>query len=48
MCHMLINFKLYLIVQGEALGGSVKGLMEPLQAVGNKGNAGLGWDHSRR
>lgn len=34
--------------EGEALGSSVKGLMEPLQAVGNKGNAGLGWDHSRR
>ncbi|XP_074375914.1 uncharacterized protein LOC141717649 isoform X2 [Apium graveolens] len=33
--------------EGEALGSSVKGLTEPLQAVGNKGNAGLGWDHSR-
>lgn len=34
--------------QGEALGSSTKGLVEPLKAVGNKGNAGLGWDNSRR
>ncbi|XP_058194118.1 uncharacterized protein LOC131310885 isoform X1 [Rhododendron vialii] len=34
--------------EGEALGSSTKGLVEPLKAVGNKGNAGLGWDHSRR
>ncbi|CAL5372719.1 unnamed protein product [Camellia sinensis] len=34
--------------EGEALGSSSKGLLEPLQAVGNKGNAGLGWDHGRR
>ncbi|GMP33824.1 hypothetical protein CsSME_00006972 [Camellia sinensis var. sinensis] len=34
--------------EGEALGSSSKGLLEPLQAVGNKGNAGLGWDHDRR
>ncbi|GFZ07836.1 D111/G-patch domain-containing protein [Actinidia rufa] len=34
--------------EGEALGSSSKGLIEPLQAVGNKGNAGLGWDQSRR
>lgn len=34
-------------LEGEALGNSVKGLTEPLQAVGNKGGAGLGWDHSR-
>ncbi|XP_059657928.1 uncharacterized protein LOC132304329 [Cornus florida] len=34
--------------EGEALGNSTKGLTEPLQAVGNKGNAGLGWDQSRR
>ncbi|XP_017253802.1 uncharacterized protein LOC108223863 isoform X2 [Daucus carota subsp. sativus] len=34
--------------EGEALGNSGKGLIEPLQAVGNKGNAGLGWDHGRR
>ncbi|XP_057951770.1 uncharacterized protein LOC131146296 [Malania oleifera] len=29
--------------EGEALGKTSKGLLEPLQAVGNKGNAGLGW-----
>ncbi|KAA8542269.1 hypothetical protein F0562_023595 [Nyssa sinensis] len=34
--------------EGEALGSSMKGLTEPLQAVGNKGNAGLGWDQSKR
>lgn len=34
--------------EGEALGSSMKGLTEPLQAVGNKGNAGLGWDHRRK
>ncbi|KAI8529061.1 hypothetical protein RHMOL_Rhmol12G0196300 [Rhododendron molle] len=34
--------------EGEALGSSTKGMVEPLKAVGNKGNAGLGWDHSRR
>ncbi|XP_010251134.1 PREDICTED: RNA-binding protein 10 isoform X2 [Nelumbo nucifera] len=33
--------------EGEALGNSTKGLLEPLQAVGNKGYAGLGWDQSR-
>ncbi|OAY68798.1 hypothetical protein ACMD2_17212 [Ananas comosus] len=33
--------------EGEALGGSTKGILEPLQAVGNKGYAGLGWSHTR-
>nr|XP_043636505.1 angiogenic factor with G patch and FHA domains 1 [Erigeron canadensis] len=31
--------------EGEALGSSMKGLTEPLQAVGNKGGSGLGWNH---
>ncbi|KAM7479872.1 hypothetical protein LguiA_028085 [Lonicera macranthoides] len=34
--------------EGEALGNSTKGLTEPLRAVGNKGNAGLGWDLTSR
>ncbi|CDP16957.1 unnamed protein product [Coffea canephora] len=34
--------------EGETLGKSTKGLVEPLQAIGNKGNAGLGWDDSRK
>ncbi|CAH9127879.1 unnamed protein product [Cuscuta epithymum] len=34
--------------EGEALGSSNKGLIEPLQAKGNMGNAGLGWDHRGR
>ncbi|KAK6123532.1 hypothetical protein DH2020_042725 [Rehmannia glutinosa] len=34
--------------EGEALGCSMKGLIEPLQATGNKGTAGLGWDNGRR
>ncbi|XP_010908573.1 uncharacterized protein [Elaeis guineensis] len=29
---------------GEALGNTTKGILEPLQAVGNKGYAGLGWN----
>lgn len=29
--------------EGETLGNTMKGLTEPLQAVGNKGSAGLGW-----
>lgn len=33
--------------EGEALGNTTKGLKEPLQAVGNKGNAGLGWAQGR-
>ncbi|KAJ4794223.1 D111/G-patch domain-containing protein [Rhynchospora pubera] len=32
--------------QGEALGGSRKGILEPLQAIGNIGTAGLGWKHN--
>lgn len=34
--------------EGDSLGSSSKGLRQPLQAVGNKGNAGLGWDQNRR
>ncbi|KAG8378807.1 hypothetical protein BUALT_Bualt07G0023300 [Buddleja alternifolia] len=34
--------------EGETLGCSMKGLSEPLQANGNKGTAGLGWDHGKR
>ncbi|KAH6809444.1 hypothetical protein C2S51_027227 [Perilla frutescens var. frutescens] len=34
--------------EGEALGHSTKGLTEPLQATGNKGTAGLGWEDTRR
>ncbi|KAK2989727.1 hypothetical protein RJ640_030220 [Escallonia rubra] len=34
--------------EGEALGNSTKGLTEPLQAIGNKGSTGLGWDQSKR
>lgn len=33
--------------QGEALGKSQKGLIEPIQAEGNVGNAGLGWPQGR-
>ena len=33
--------------EGEALGNTAKGLLEPLEAVANRGNAGLGWIHSR-
>ncbi|XP_054807291.1 uncharacterized protein LOC129309659 [Prosopis cineraria] len=31
--------------EGERLGSSTKGLLEPIQPVGNIGNAGLGWSH---
>ncbi|KAK6795121.1 hypothetical protein RDI58_008574 [Solanum bulbocastanum] len=34
--------------EGKALGCSNKGLIEPLQATGNKGSAGLGWNDERR
>ncbi|CAH9090244.1 unnamed protein product [Cuscuta europaea] len=34
--------------EGEALGSSNKGLIEPLQTNGNMGNAGLGWNHRGR
>lgn len=34
----------FLFIQGTALGNNREGLIEPLQAVGNKGNAGLGWN----
>ncbi|KAF8399747.1 hypothetical protein HHK36_015618 [Tetracentron sinense] len=33
--------------EGEALGKTTKGLKEPLEAIGNKGYAGLGWDQGR-
>lgn len=33
--------------EGEALGKTTKGLIEPLQAEGNIGNAGLGWPRGR-
>ncbi|XP_022135060.1 uncharacterized protein LOC111007141 isoform X2 [Momordica charantia] len=29
--------------EGEGLGNSTKGMVEPLEAVGNIGNAGIGW-----
>lgn len=38
----------WMFAQGEALGCSNKGLIEPLQAMGNKGSAGLGWNDERR
>ncbi|GAV58296.1 G-patch domain-containing protein [Cephalotus follicularis] len=34
--------------EGEALGSSTKGLVEPIQVAGNIGNAGLGWPQGRR
>ncbi|EYU22163.1 hypothetical protein MIMGU_mgv1a011752mg [Erythranthe guttata] len=34
--------------EGETLGLSMKGLSEPIQANGNKGTAGLGWDNGWR
>lgn len=34
--------------EGEALGSTRKGLKQPLQAVGNTGNAGVGWPRSSR
>ncbi|XP_010533470.1 PREDICTED: uncharacterized protein LOC104809251 isoform X2 [Tarenaya hassleriana] len=34
--------------EGETLGRSAKGLLEPLQAVGNTGNAGLGYPLRRQ
>ncbi|KAI4343720.1 hypothetical protein L6164_011036 [Bauhinia variegata] len=33
--------------EGEGLGSSTKGLVEPIQAVGNIGNAGLGWSRGK-
>ncbi|KMZ75868.1 hypothetical protein ZOSMA_10G01370 [Zostera marina] len=32
--------------EGDALGKTNQGMLEPLQAIGNKGNAGLGWNKS--
>lgn len=34
--------------EGEGLGSSMKGLTEPLQAVGNKGSSGLGWNQNSK
>ncbi|KNA23462.1 hypothetical protein SOVF_024560 [Spinacia oleracea] len=34
--------------QGEGLGKTQHGLKEPLQGIGNKGTAGLGWNSRRR
>ncbi|KAK0587170.1 hypothetical protein LWI29_018608 [Acer saccharum] len=34
--------------EGEALGSTTKGLVEPIQAIGNIGSAGLGWPQGRR
>ncbi|WCJ36113.1 D111/G-patch domain-containing protein [Euphorbia peplus] len=34
--------------EGEALGDSRKGLIKPIEAVGNVGNAGLGWPQNRK
>ncbi|XP_058787385.1 uncharacterized protein LOC131661777 isoform X2 [Vicia villosa] len=31
--------------EGEGLGNSTKGMVEPIQPVGNTGSAGLGWPH---
>ncbi|XP_031478331.1 uncharacterized protein LOC116249250 isoform X2 [Nymphaea colorata] len=33
--------------EGEGLGKTQKGLLKPLQAIGNKGSAGLGWKNDR-
>ncbi|KAJ7945833.1 D111/g-patch domain-containing protein [Quillaja saponaria] len=33
--------------EGEGLGNTTKGLVEPILAVGNTGNAGLGWPQGR-
>lgn len=32
--------------EGDALGKTNQGMLKPLQAIGNKGNAGLGWNKS--
>ncbi|TXG50226.1 hypothetical protein EZV62_022750 [Acer yangbiense] len=34
--------------EGEALGSTTEGLVEPIQAIGNIGSAGLGWPQGRR
>lgn len=34
-------------LQGETLGKTTKGLVEPIQAQGNIGSAGLGWPQGR-
>ena len=35
-------------MQGEGLGSSTKGMVEPIQPVGNIGSAGLGWSRRNR
>jgi hypothetical protein len=37
-----------MLMQGETLGKNTKGLVEPIQAVGNTGNVGLGFPQRRR
>lgn len=37
-----------MLMQGETLGKNTKGLVEPIQAVGNTGNVGLGFPQMRR
>lgn len=39
----LAIYELTSYLQGEALGRATKGLLEPIQPVGNVGSAGLGW-----
>ena len=43
----IISYSLHDMLKGEALGSTTKGILEPLQAVANKGYAGLGWNHIR-
>lgn len=44
--QLVINVEMEL--QGETLGKNAKGLVEPIQAVGNTGNVGLGFPQRRR
>lgn len=44
---MFGHFYDFCSLQGEALGKSTTGLVEPLKAIGNKGNAGLGWNRNK-
>ncbi|KAM7275594.1 hypothetical protein ACFE04_017460 [Oxalis oulophora] len=34
--------------QGEGIGKTTKGMVEPIQSLGNIGNAGLGWNQRKR
>lgn len=38
----------FVLKQGEPLGSSTKGIIEPIQAIGNRGFAGLGWSHTHQ